>query len=56
MKTIHTGLKLRSALQNLWVLIGPHVESGFPSLAPKYIFSQSVVLLQVHCRWQVLLT
>lgn len=57
MKTVHTGIKLRSVLLNLWFLIGPHVESGFPSAAPKDIFSQTLVhLLKVHCRLQVSLT
>lgn len=42
---ILTGIRLRSALLNLWVLIEPRVESDFPSAAQRDIFSQTVALL-----------
>lgn len=42
---ILTGITLRSALPNLWVLIEPRVESDFSSAAWRDIFSQTVALL-----------
>lgn len=42
---ILTGIRLRSALLNLWVLIEPCVESNFPSAAQRDIFRQTVALL-----------
>lgn len=42
---ILAGIKLRSALLSLWVLIEPRVESDFPSAAWRDIFSQTVALL-----------
>lgn len=42
---ILAGIRLRSALLDLWVLMEPCVESDFPSAACGGIFSQTVELL-----------
>lgn len=42
---ILTGIKLRAAMLNLWILIEPHTESDFPSAALRDIFSQTGPLL-----------